>query len=254
MMRRNKIKAVLLFITISVWLSPLCSGQESFKVNGRILGGKDLPVAGVSVSIEGVMATPEITGDSGDFQLDAPTGDVWLIITPVNKYKSRREFLNKRSDLTIHLTENDIPAGHDNILTVYRNIPRREFISASYTPDPKDTKLYPIQSVDQYFQGIVPGMLVTGHSGMPGSGATSYFRGIRSMYTNNQPLYIVDGLPIEPPGLFQSSIDGNEYNPLSSIDPLDITNITILKDYMAGATYGMRGSNGVILIETLKPT
>ena len=253
MIRRNKIIATLLLITVSVWINPVCSGQDSFQVNGRILGGKDLPVPGVSVSIEGVLTAPVITSDSGDFQLDAPSGNVWLIITPVGKYKSRREFLNNRTNFTIQLTADDLVAGYDEILNIYRTNLRREFISASNTPDPEDTKLYPYQSVDQYFQGIVPGLHVTGHSGMPGSGAVSYFRGIRSMFTNNQPLYIVDGLPIETPGLFQSTIDGNEYNPLSSIDPFDITNITILKDYMASATYGMRGSNGVVLIETLKP-
>ncbi|MBL7113216.1 MAG: SusC/RagA family TonB-linked outer membrane protein [Bacteroidales bacterium] len=254
MIRRNKLIAALLFITASVWINTVCSGQDSFMVRGKILGGKNLPVQGVSVSIEGVVAPPVISSDSGDFQLEAPSGNVWLIIAPVSKFKSRREFLNNRSNVTIQLTEDDLVAGYDEILNIYRTTLRRDFISASDSPDPENTKLYPYQSIDQYFQGIVPGLLVTGHSGMPGSGAVSYLRGIRSIYTNNQPLYIVDGQPIETPGLFSSTIDGNEYNPLSSIDPLDITNITILKDYLASATYGMRGSNGVILIETLKPT
>ncbi len=198
MMRRNRIFAALLFITSSVCINPVCSGQDSFQVIGKILGGKDLPVPGVSVSMEGILTSPVITNDSGEFQLDAPSGDVWLIITPVGKYKSRREFLNNRSNITIQLTEDDMVAGYDEILNIYRTTLRRDFISASHTPDPDNINLYPYQSVDQYFQGIVPGLFVTGHSGMPGSGGVSYLRGVRSMFTNNQPLYEVLQFPDVP--------------------------------------------------------
>ena len=73
------------------------------------------------------------------------------------------------------------------------------------------------------------------------------------MFTNNQPLYIVDGIPLENPGLFQSMLSGFEPNPLFSLDPLDITNITVIKDYAETAIHGMRASNGIILIETIEP-
>jgi len=254
MYRWYRFPVIVLFLVVSIWGGSPCLGQDSLLVTGKILARKNLPLSGVSVSMEGVYTAPAISDENGEFQLLAPSGNIWLIITPSEEYKSRREYLNNRRNITVQLTEDDLVSGYDEVLNLHRYTLRRDFISAYSAPDPENTKYYPYQSVDQYFQGTIPGMLVTGSSGMPGAGAITYLRGIRSMHTNNQPLYIVDGLPIETPGLFQSTIDGYNYNPLSSIDPHDITNVTILKDYQGATTYGLRGSNGVILIETLKPT
>ncbi len=254
MYRWQHTTVILLIFLASVCNSTGIFGQDSLLVTGKIIAGKNLPVSGVSVSMEGIYTAPAITDENGDFQLIAPSGNVWLIISPAADYKSRREYLNNRTNINIQLTEDDLVSGYDDVLSHYKSSLRRDFISAYHAPDPGQAMLYPYQSIDQHLQGIVPGMLVTGRSGMPGSGTTSHIRGIRSMYTNNQPLYIVDGLPMEPSGLFQSNIDGSDYNPLSSLDPNDITNITILKDYMSSSIFGMRASNGVILIETLKPT
>lgn len=249
-----KIFTLILFLALSVVFNPVCFGQDSLMVSGKIIGEKNLPVAGVSVSIEGIYIDPYITGEDGIFSIKVPSGDVWMIITPIEKYKKQRIFLNKRVTVTIRLTPEEINSGWDEVMNLFQPELRRNIISSFYIPDPEETVYKPYQSIDQLYQGTVPGMYVTNHSGMPGSGTNSYLRGIKSMYTNNQPLYIVDGLPIETPGLFQSQIDGYVNNPLSSLDPLDITNITILKDYMNSISYGMRASNGIILIETLKPT
>ncbi len=254
MYRWYKTTTALLIFLASVCSSAESYGQDSLLVSGKIFAGKNIPVSGVSVSIEGVFEAPAISDENGEFQLTAASGNVWLIISPVSKYKSRREYLNDRTNITIQLTEDDLVSGYDEVLSLYTSSLRRDIISAYDAPNPDQAILYPYQSIDQHLQGVTPGLLVTGRSGMPGTGTTSHLRGIRSMYTNNQPLYIVDGLPIEPSGIFQSDIDGNDYNPLSGLDPNDITNITLLKDYMSSAIFGMSASNGVVLIETLKPT
>lgn len=74
------------------------------------------------------------------------------------------------------------------------------------------------------------------------------------MFTNNQPLYIIDGIPIEAPGIYSSHLDGYSYNPLTSLDPFDVTDMILLKDMSSTASYGLRASNGVAMIETLKPS
>jgi TonB-dependent SusC/RagA subfamily outer membrane receptor len=88
---------------------------------------------------------------------------------------------------------------------------------------------------------------------MPGQGVVSYLRGINSLNTNNSPLFIIDGVPIEEPDLFESLIEGNAYNPLATIDPFDISAINFLKDPALTAVYGSRAANGILIIETIQP-
>jgi TonB-linked SusC/RagA family outer membrane protein len=252
--RSHNIYSLILLLGLIVLTGAICTGQDSILVSGKITGDNNLPLEGVSVSIQGIYQIPFITEEDGQFNIYVPSGDVWLIINPTEKYKSKRVFLNNRDALTIQLTPEDISSGYDEVIMPVKTELSRNIISSFNTPDPEKALQKPYQTIDQFFQGIIPGMLITGHSGMPGSGTTSFLNGFKSMYTNNQPLYIIDGLPLETPGHFPSKIDGFSINPLTSLDPLDITSITILKDYLGSALYGMRASNGIILIETLKPT
>lgn len=227
--------------------------QNPFKLMGRITGYNKRPVAGVAVSAEGV-PVQSITSDSGEFSLDLPSGFVWLLIKPADEYKSQRIFLNNRSEIFVQLTPKGIESVYDEIIDLNKTIRRKDLSLSFYAPDPEKFIFYPYQSLDQNLQGIVPGMLSIGFSGMPGQGVNSILRGIRSMNTNNQPLFVIDGIPLEIPNIYSSNLDGFSFNPLSSLDPMDITNITILKDSPATASYGCRASNGIIMVQTLKPT
>lgn len=250
---RTRISFSVILLALILCAKPV-PGQDSLLVSGTISAGKGIPVAGVSVSIEGIRTTPAVTDSSGNFELLCPGGDLWLLVAPVAKYKSRRIYLNHRQQLNLQLTPVGMQSGYDQVGNLFSPELRRDLLSASNAPDPRETGAFPVQSIDQFFQGRIPGVWTTIKDGMPLSGATTYLRGVRSMFTTSQPLYIVDGQPVEDPGIFQSQLSGYSYNPLASIDPKDITNITILKDYLGGAIYGMKGSNGVILIETLQPT
>lgn len=79
-------------------------------------------------------------------------------------------------------------------------------------------------------------------------------RGVNSINASNNPLYIVDGIPIMSSGIFASNLDGFEYNTLLSINPLDISKTTVVKDATLTAPYGSKASNGLIFIETLDPS
>ena len=96
-------------------------------------------------------------------------------------------------------------------------------------------------------QGRVPGMHVVNLSGMPGSGAVTTLRGVNSMNASIQPLYIVDGIPLIPDGIFGTNVDGYAFNPLTAINNFDISSTTIIKDPALTAAYGSKASSGLIL-------
>lgn len=225
--------------------------QDSIVVEGKIMGIKNAPIAEVSVSIEGLAIDPAITDEEGKFEIKTPSADVWLIIDPIRKYKGKRIFLNNRENIVVHLAEMDVKSGFDDVPFVETAQNRRDILTSFTDIDLRRVEENDFISIDQSFQGIVPGMLTINRSGMPGCGAVSFLRGVSSMNSSNAPLIIVDGMPFENPGLFMTSIEGNFYNPLTSIEPYDISSVTILKDPIATSIYGTRASNGVILIETL---
>ncbi len=255
-MKKSTFKMIrYLLIIVLFSINIVSQGQQNgYTLDGKIVGDNKQPVQGVSVSIDGVSGDPSITDENGSFELKVPSGDVWLIIQPVSGYQNKSIFLNNRSDITIQLTPNDLASGYEEVSVLLGTKKRRNIISSFSTYNPDNLHYYPYQTIDQYFQGSVSGMHVKGHSGMPGTATTSYLHGVKSMNTNNQPLYVIDGIPLESFGLLNSEINGYAYNPLTSIEPFDISDITILKDNFATALYGMKGSNGVIIIETLKPT
>jgi TonB-linked SusC/RagA family outer membrane protein len=227
---------------------------DTQNIRGIIIDSKNKPIEYVSISIDGLDVEPVFTDSTGTFNFELPSGDFWLLIKPLSGYHSQRVFLDGRQDLKIVLTNTDFKSSNELIKGVITDIPRKNMVNSYEDPDPENLDHELIQSVDQFVSGKIAGLYGMSKSAMPGDGVTLFLRGIKSMNTNNQPLYLVDGIPIEPAGIFESHLEGFESNPLNTIDPFDITNITVLKDNLGTSVYGMQGSNGVILIETLKPS
>src|SRR5690606_28480438 len=111
--------------------------------------------------------------------------------------------------------------------------------------------LSPYTTLFRSLQGRASGLHVTGSSGVPGAPAKVLIRGVNSISSNADPLYVIDGMPMFSSlnGLGQSS-NTTPQNPMASINPNDIASIEVLKDAAATAVYGSRGANGVILITT----
>ncbi len=247
------ISAFIIALFSATTTSP-CFAQDPVRIDGLIQDERGQPLSGISISLEGVLADPVISDSIGKFTLSAPSVQQWLIITPVDQYKTKRVYLNGRETIRIRLTPTDLASGDDIVQTVFHQEPKRELLSSVQTFQTDKLHRVSGQTIDEAFQDNIAGSYSIHHSGMPGSGAVNYLRGIKSMNTNNQPLYVIDGLPLESPGVFNPLLDGYSYNPLTSLDPNDITSISVLKDFIAGSAYGLRGSNGVVMIETLKPT
>lgn len=241
--------AVLLIFGVSTVFS-----QDTLLVTGTIVNPANQPVANVSVGVEGSFDLPTVTDENGSFSVKTLSGNNWLNISPSDNYQKKRVFLNNRSYIKVYLTPIGLASGEDNIMLLSQQFLAKDLVAAFSSINTEKIKETPVLSIDQFFQGRVPGMHVINRSGDPGSGAVSFMRGVNSINASNSPLYIVDGIPLLSKGVFGSNLDGYEYNPLLGVNPLDISKTTVIKDQSITAAYGSKASNGLVVIETLDPS
>lgn len=232
----------------------LVNQNDTIHISGVILSNTNKPVSGVSVSIEGSIKEPVITNDKGEFSLVAPSGKSWIIISPTGELKKKRVFADYRRSMTIYLTPADMPGGDDRMTVLSQNIVRRNLVAATSDLNMSELRHSSVITIDKYMEGRIPGLFAVSRSGEPESGAYLSLRGVNSIITNNQPLIIVDDMPLPDQNLFGSSLAGYAYNQLVGINVMDISKVTVLKDPSITSAYGSKGSNGVILIETLNPS
>lgn len=230
------------------------AAQDSILVKGVVVSGTNAPLSNITISIEGSRQLPVVTNEAGEFSIKSSSGDNWIIISPLSDYKTKRVFLNSRNSLRVYLTDADLAAGDDQLTVLSQKRIKKDMVSSYFDLKTAGNYKTSAMSVDDYMQGKIPGMNVIRREGAPGAGAVTFLRGINSLNANNQPLYIVDGIPMEAPGLFGSSLEGFAYNPLFAVNMLDISNITVVKDPTVTAAYGSKASNGVVFIETLDPS
>jgi TonB-linked SusC/RagA family outer membrane protein len=222
-------------------------------VKGKVISNDGKPISNVSIGVEGAINTV-YTDEFGDFELKQVKGDERVIITPSSDYKSKIIYINNRDSILVYLTPLEMQSGDDKISLVFKEIPLRNVVSSISNVNVNDLYKSEALSVDQFLQTGVSGMRVINKSGMPGDGSYNFLRGIRSLNTSNLPLYIVDGVPVLPFDVFNSNINGYQYNPLLTLNIHDISKVTVIKDPLYSVIYGSKGSNGVILIETLDPS
>ena len=232
----------------------IANAQDAKIIKGVVLNSLNEPVAGVSVGIEKSSELPTVTNQMGEFTVTAISGDDWLNIEPESSYKSKRINLNNRSSLKVYLSRNNSPSGNDPLNILSNTVLRRNLAVSNTVLNLKYTDESPALSIDQYMQGIVPGVNVTGRTGDPGGGTNTLTRGINSINASNTPLYVIDGQPISSFNVLQSNLKGYSYNPLLSISLMDISELTFIKDPAYTAAFGSKASNGLVLISTLDPS
>lgn len=228
--------------------------QDAKMIKGVIVSPENIPVSNVSVSIEGSREIPAFTNEAGEFEIKSTDNVQWIIVAPASDYKKKRILITGFGKLKIVVTPIDLIGNDDEIVLLNQNVAIKNVASSFSNLNLDNISHSAITSVDNYMQGHVAGLYVVNQSGIPGSGAVSFLRGINSINASTQPLYIVDGAIMESPGLFGSVIHGYNYNPLLSINPLDISDATVLKDAVYEAAYGSKASNGLIMIKTLDPS
>jgi TonB-linked SusC/RagA family outer membrane protein len=204
------------------------------KVNGTVVSQDDgQPVVGASVFVVGTQVGT-VTNANGQFSLTMPAGKTVLRITYVGMEPIE---VSARSNMRIMLTS-DRHALDEVIVVAYGTTKKSSFTGSAENISSDKIELRPITNVAKGIEGQVSGVQMSSSSGQPGSSPSIRIRGFGSINASQAPLYVVDGIPY----------DGD----LSSLNPADVESMTVLKDASAGALYGARGANGVVMITTKK--
>nr|MBI1232318.1 SusC/RagA family TonB-linked outer membrane protein [Cytophagales bacterium] len=245
-------KKHLLFILMSLIFHFDLFGQSdvSGKVTSRT-GNEPLP--GVSILVKET-GTGVVTNESGEFSLNVPASGKTLVFSFIGMAK-QEVTIGNQTYFEIRLAEDQ--QNLDEVVVVgYGTMDRRRLASAVSTIGSDELVKDPLPSLTQAIQGKAGGVQVTQNSGTPGGGISIRVRGTTSINASSEPLYVIDGVPVNSSTNFIGGQDFNfggadqGINILASINPSDIASIEILKDAAATAIYGARASNGVVLVTT----
>lgn len=229
------------------------TAQDSPKTTTLVLAGfvydavSKQPIPGASVGIAGVTST--FSDEKGAFGLHKTADNASLIIKATG-YATQVLPIKGQTTFTIYLSDASLKTSNQDIILPFETVDKIRNSASVSTFDGASFKQRGVASSEELMQGA-SGLNTIARSGAVGSGANFYIRGFNSMNTNTQPLIVVDGMPFDNKAYGASLIGGNMTTPLSYTEAKDIENVTIIKD--GTALYGSKGSNGVILITTLRP-
>lgn len=249
MIKSIKTIGILLLLTGMLVLS--VSAQENTRlVTGKVLSETDqTALPGISVSVLNLASA--MTADDGSFSLNLPSLDVELTVSGPG-YQSKKVALRGRSQLLIKLHEDEFSNSvYKEVLMPLGTVNNSHLSSAAVFLD-QDRSAEVATMPEQLLQSKVSGLNTMFRSGMEGSGANLFVRGFNSLYASNQPLLVIDGMVLENEQFGSSLIEGYVSTPLGAIDIQDIDRITLIKD--ASSVYGVKGSNGALLIQTKRTT
>ncbi|HWJ92496.1 MAG TPA: SusC/RagA family TonB-linked outer membrane protein [Flavisolibacter sp.] len=213
-------------------------------ISGRVTDSAGRGIAGVSVSVKGLSSRGTTTSETGNYSLSVPATATTLVFSSVG-YGYREINISGLSTADVSLSPT---AGSLNEVVVigYGTTRKKDLTGAVTAITAKDFNKGAIVTPEQLIAGKVAGVQITSNGGAPGSGSTIRIRGGASLNASNDPLIVIDGVPVANGGIAGTA------NPLSLINPNDIESFNILKDASATAIYGSRASNGVIIITTKK--
>ena len=242
------------------WAAPLGAQETTGAVTGKVVDATtQQPLANVEVAIAG---TPyrELSRSDGSFTLNGiPAGPYRLRASRIGYGSQIQEItVTPGGTTTAQVTLAPAAAILEPVVVTGYGTQRREAITGSVsTVSAAAANVGVITNVDQMIQARAAGVEVTRNNGEPGAGTQILIRGGSSISNSNDPLYVIDGVPIynvptEPPSYAFTGTPPLPRNPLNLLNPSDIASITILKDASATAIYGSRAANGVILVETKK--
>ena len=210
------------------------------------------PLPGANVLVKGT-SNGTTTDFDGNYTLNNVAADATLVFSYVG-FAQQEVAVNGRSTVNVTLQE-DAAALEEVVVIGYGSTSVKDATGSVASVTSEDFQKGVISSPEQLIQGKTAGVQIASGSGEPGSGIAIRIRGTSSVRSNNNPLFVVDGVPL-PSG--DTSAEGSDIgvgssaarNPLSFLNPNDIENISILKDASSTAIYGSRGANGVVIITT----
>ncbi|MDX5422394.1 MAG: TonB-dependent receptor [Hymenobacteraceae bacterium] len=216
-------------------------------VSGRVTSATDgTALPGVTVLERGT-TNGVTTGTNGEYQIAVQPNAI-LVFSFIGM-TTQEVPVNNRSTINVQL-RTDEKQLQEVVVVGYGTQERREVTGATAKVTAEDIQNIPVVGVDQALQGRAAGVQISQNSGTPGGGISVRVRGSSSISANNQPLYVVDGVPLTTGDFSQIGYGGQAVNALSDLNPNDIESIDVLKDASAAAIYGSRAANGVVIITT----
>lgn len=220
---------------------------KNITVSGVVLDNENREaLPGVSVSVKGSTGGT-VTDGNGRFQLANVPEHATLVFSYIGFTTQSHEIKDNKS-ITI-LLQRESRSMQQVVVVGYGTQKKTELTGSISTFRPDDLNARPVLGPDQMLQGRVPGVNISSSSGMPGGALRVSVRGTGSLSANNEPLYVIDGVPIIPYNAAVYNF-GGEMNPLAQLNPADIASIEVLKDAASAAIYGSRATNGVVIITT----
>lgn len=237
----------------------------SRQVQGVVISSEDnMPLIGASVYIKAEDLSkdgnsPTITGVitdiDGKFNISVPEGVTRLFCSYVGHEVQELKLVPGKDqyEITLFPSAQMLDAV---VVTGYQTVERRKLTAAAGKLNISDETIGAVKSIDQALAGQIAGLSVTSTSGAPGAPAKIRIRGTSSLNGTQDPLWVLDGIPLEGTDVPQSNVLNDVSNiqqsSIAGLNPADIENITVLKDAAATAIYGARAANGVIVITTKK--
>ena len=240
-MRRDYLFKVLMTLW-AVWGIAIGAFAQQITVNGVVQDTQGEPIIGANILVKGT-ANGTITDLDGNFQLTADA-DALLVISYIG-YVTQE--LPAQPVMNITLRE-DAEQLEEVVVIGYGSVKKNDLSGSVVAIKAEDMNKGAVTSPQELIQGKVPGLYVSAGDGQPGAGSSIRIRGGASLNASNDPLIVIDGVPVA-----NDAAPGTP-NALATINPNDIETFTVLKDASATAIYGSRASNGVILITTKKGT
>lgn len=223
-------------------LSIACVQAQIIEIKGTVFDSQKEVLPGASVLIKGT-STGTITDADGKYSIKVPNSKAILLFSFVG-YAPQEVVVGNRNIIDVIFQDNAVLL-KDVVVIGYGSVKKKDLTGSITSVGEKDLQKGEI-SPDRMIMGKVAGVQVTPNGGAPGSGSRIRIRGGASLTASNDPLIIIDGIPVDNSGVAGSP------SILSTINPNDIESMNILKDASATAIYGSRASNGVIIITTKK--
>lgn len=243
-----------IFIILLSLLSIDAMAQQP-KISGKVTDEKGEPLIGVSILVKGT-TTGVITDFNGSFSLELPSNAKTLVFSYIG-YASQEIEIGAKQVFNVVLSESSQML--EEVVAIGYGVQRKsDLTGATNRLSEKDMNKSTATSPVEMMQGRIPGVNITQNNGEPGGGMSVRIRGSNSIRSGQEPLYVVDGVPLDNTNLTPTGGSaagygsGGSKNPLGFINPEDIETIDILKDASSTAIYGARGANGVVLITTKK--
>lgn len=204
-------------------------------VTGKVTDEKGAPVSGASIQVKGT-STGVVSNPDGSFSVPVPAAGKVLIISAVDM-GTKEITIGNQTSVTAILTQAD-KSMEEVVVVAYGTVKKESFTGSANKIKGADIAERPLTNIGTALVGAAPGVQTNAGSGQPGSAPAVRIRGIGSVSSSNDPLYVVDGVP------FSGSI--------ANLNSNDIEDMTVLKDASSTALYGARAANGVIMITTRK--